>query len=323
VPNVSEEALMRLPFLQVPQLDMSRGRTLARILRIPEAHGIGLTVALDAWAVEEAPEGDVSGLVRDPAPAEAMALAVGWAGDPDEFLAALVRVKLVEVTPDGPRVVSVQRYEQALTGSVRRSEAGSVAAYARWHGKKDANRIGIASANACDPMRSDAYTQTHMETQKDLPPPASAGSDGFNLAVQEAPKRTKAKKPQPEKPPDPRHAPLIQQLVAACQEVTTRPYRFNGGIDAAAVRELLKSADQDVATRGEAAPAEVVRRWKIGLRWRWKDGEAPVQDLPSLQRWWQRCATTETAPPARVSSGPTMSDFTSVLGKDLYGTGNG
>jgi hypothetical protein len=109
-------------------------------------------------------------------------------------------------------------------------------------------------------------------------------------------------------------------LVSACQDATGRSYRFNGGTDAAAVRDLLASADQDVSTRGEAASAEVVRRWKIGLRWRWKNGEAPVQDLPSLNRRWQSCASTETAPPAAVSTGPTMSDFTSVLGTNLYGT---
>jgi hypothetical protein len=101
---------MRLPFLQIPQLDMSRGRTLARILRIPEAHGIGLTVALDAWAVEEAPEGDVSGLIRDPNPAEAVALVVGWDGDSGALLAALERVRLVEDMGEGPAVVSVRRY---------------------------------------------------------------------------------------------------------------------------------------------------------------------------------------------------------------------
>jgi hypothetical protein len=307
---------MRLPFLQVPQLDLSRGRTLARILRIPEAHGIGLTVALDAWAVDEAPDGDVSGLIRDANPAEAVALAVGWDGPHEQLLAALVRVKLVEETPDGPCVVSVRRYESALTSPARRSEHASRAASVRWHGKTDAPGMGRA-------LPDDAYTQTQTQTQtqkvEDLPPPSSAHGD-FRLEPQQAARRARTKKPAPEKPTDSRHAPLVQLLVTACQEVTGHPYRFNGGQDAKAVTELLASADQDVATRGEAAPAEVVRRWKIGLRWRWASGEAPVQDLPSLMKRWNSCASTATAPPAKVSTGPTMSDFSSVLGTNLYGT---
>jgi hypothetical protein len=182
---------MRLPFLQIPQLDMSRGRTLARILRIPEAHGIGLTVALDAWAVEEAPEGDVSGLIRDEHPAEAVALAVGWDGDSGALLAALVRVRLVESTADGFRVASVRRYESALTAPARRSESGRVAATERWGGKKDANRMAAASPPQCDSMRSDAYTQT--QTQKEAsasqePEPVPEGKP-FALELQKPEKR--------------------------------------------------------------------------------------------------------------------------------------
>jgi hypothetical protein len=158
------------------------------------------------------------------------------------------------------------------------------------------------------------------EKRGDLPPPASAGRNELRLEPQEAPRHARKRQPKTEKPTDPRHTSLVQLLVTACQETAGYPYRFNGGVDAAAVRDLLASADQDAATRGDAAPVEVVRRWKIGLRWRWANGEAPVQDLPSLQRRWNSCASTATAPPAKVSTGPTMSDFSSVLGTNLYGT---
>jgi len=153
-----------------------------------------------------------------------------------------------------------------------------------------------------------------------LPPPSSAAPRAdLRLELQAAPRQRRA--PKPEKPTDPRHAPLIPLLVEACREVTGHPYRFNGGVDAKALKELLAGADQNLDTRGDAAPSEVLRRWRIGLAWRWQNGEAPVQDLPSLQRRWNSCASTATAPPARVSTGPTMSDFSSVLGKDLYGDG--
>jgi hypothetical protein len=307
---------MRLPFLQVPQLDLSRGRTMARILRIPEAHGIGLTVALDAWAVDEAPDGDVSGLIRDPAPAEAVALAVGWDGSPEQLLAALVRVRLVEETDAGPCVVSVRRYESALKSPTRRSAHAKHAAEQRWHGKSDAPSIASA-------MPDDAYTQTQTQTQTQKEaeafPPASQAAPRVELRLEPpaSPRRAAKKQGKPEKPADPRHAALVQQLVEACREVTGRPYRFAGGQDAVAVAALLASADQDPDTRGELAPAEVVRRWKIGLAWRWGNGEAPVQDLGTLNKRWQSCASTATAPPQRLSSGQTMSDFTKVLGEDL------
>lgn len=239
---------MRLPFLQVPQLDLSRGRTLARILRIPEAHGIGLTVALDAWAVDEAPEGDVSGLIRDQNPAEAVALAVGWDGPPEQLLAALVRVKLVEETPGGPCVVSVRRYESALSGPTRRSEHASRAATERWHRKKDALGMGRA-------LPDDAYTQTQTQTQtEDLAGAvAPAPRNELRLEAQQAPRKRAQR---PDKATDARHAPLVKALVGL-------GFPFDGGKDAKHVEQLLVLADQQAPTTGPAAPGEVLRRARI------------------------------------------------------------
>jgi hypothetical protein len=315
---------MRLPFLQVSQEGLARARTMARLLRIPEAHGVGIYVTLTAWALEMAPDGDLSGQLNDQDPAVLVAAAVGWDGDPGALLAAMERTKIVMRNASGTHAVAgLDVYTRALTSSEGRKVAASVAARARWDRNNDASRMPDASPSHADALRPDAKTQTQTQTQKveDLPPPSSAGPrEELRLEPQQAARRAAPKRPKPEKPTDPRHAPLVQLLVNACQEVTGHPYRFNGGQDAAAVRDMLASADQDAATRGEAAPGEVVRRWKIGLRWRWASGEAPVQDLPSLMKRWNNCASTATAPPAKVSTGPTMSDFSSVLGTNLYGT---
>jgi hypothetical protein len=313
---------MRLPFLQVSQEGLARARTMARLLRIPETQGVGIYVTLTAWALEMAPDGDLSGQLEDQDPAVLVAAAVGWEGDPGALLAAMERTKIVMRDASGTHAVAgLDVYSRALTSSEGRKVAASVAARARWDRNNDASRMPDASPSHATAMRPDAKTQTQTQKVEDLPPPSSAAPrEDLKLEPQEALRQKRAPKPKSEKPTDPRHAPLVQLLVNACQEVTGHPYRFNGGQDAKAVAELLASADQDTATRGEAAPAEVVRRWRIGLRWRWANGEAPVQDLPSLMKRWNSCASTATAPPAKVSTGPTMSDFSSVLGTNLYGT---
>lgn len=287
---------MRLPFLQVPQLDLSRGRTLARILRIPEAHGIGLTVALDAWAVDEAPEGDVSGLIRDANPAEAVALAVGWDGPHEQLLAALVRVKLVEETTEGPCVVSVRRYASALTSPTRRSEHASRAASVRWHGKLDAPGMGRA-------LPDDAYTQTQTQTQKAeaVPPPSSSAPAGgvevgpgvwqFQLKSQKPPRRVR--KPKPEKPTDPRHAPLTQEL---CE---MHGWPHHGGRTAKAISSLLELAARG-GQREDAGYHEVVRRAVLA---RASEGFPRVRELHELVTHWGHFAE-----PQKRAAGPPRMD---------------
>lgn len=84
----------------------------------------------------------------------------------------------------------------------------------------------------------------------------------------EKPRRSRRSKANPEPTGDPRHAPLVLAIVEAHREAKGAPYGFQGGKDARAVSDLLMLADQDPATQGEAAPAEILRRWGIAIRWR-------------------------------------------------------
>lgn len=210
----------------------------------------------------------------------------------------------LEVEGEALRVLSERKEAARLKKARQRALRG--------YGVGDGVSRDYVPAMSPGQMRDNAGTTPHPPPLDGSPPPSipsspsplssppsflppSSAPEYFRLE----PRPTRrAKKPKPEKPTDPRHAPLVAELVAVCQEATGRPYRFNRGHDARAVADLLASADQDATTCGEAAHAEVVRRWRIGLAWRWGNGEAPVQDLPSLNRRWQNCASTETAPPA-------------------------
>jgi hypothetical protein len=97
---------MRLPFLQVTQEGMVRARTMARLLRIPEAHGVGLYVTLTAWALDLAPDGDLSGQLADQDPAALIAAGVGWDGDPAALLEAMLRTTLVMRVASGTHAVA-------------------------------------------------------------------------------------------------------------------------------------------------------------------------------------------------------------------------
>lgn len=163
---------MRLPFLQVAQETLAKARMLGRYARIAEAHALGIAVMLDAWAVEML---DGSGVVQDPAPAEPLAAACGWDGDAEVLLAALLRSRIVEQTPDGGiRIPSRERYEAALAGQANRSEKARAAAKERWGRKTDAPSMPHASPEQC---AGNAKTQTQTQTQKKEELPSSAAAD--------------------------------------------------------------------------------------------------------------------------------------------------
>lgn len=124
------------------------------------------------------------------------------------------------------------------------------------------------------------------------------------------PKKPKAQKPKPPSEPrgDSRHKPLTDALVAADAEVTGKPYGHRGGRDAKAVSECLALADQDGATSGDRAPAEVLRRWRIARRWR---GFPACNSLSDLVANWNAYAREQgaTAPtnlraPVRAETQP-------------------
>jgi hypothetical protein len=136
------------------------------------------------------------------------------------------------------------------------------------------------------------------------PAPPSAAGQVIALQLEPPPNHQEGGKVRrraspPGQGPDPRHAPLVRALADRYRELAGVPYGFRGGRDARAVSECLALADQNTETAGDAAPEEIVRRWSIGLLWRWGNGECPVQDLGALARHWNACVSEVTAPPAR------------------------
>lgn len=168
---------MRLPFLQVSQEEMARARTLAGYLSIPFTHALGMTVALKSSALEAAMDGDVSGTIRDPNPAEWMAVQCGWPLDRAEALAAaLVRCGFAMAGPSGGYAVAgMEPYARALDTSEKRAEAGKRGAEARKSkGGYGRAMAGPQQAHGNDLAR-DAKTQTQMEDVEEKPA-ASQGS---------------------------------------------------------------------------------------------------------------------------------------------------
>lgn len=194
---------MRLPFLQVAQEEVARARTLAGYLSVPWQHAVGMVVALKAAALELAPEGDVSGAIADPNPAEWMAVQCGWPMDRANALAvALVRCGFAMAGPSGGHsVAGLEPYRAALETSKLRSEAGRRGAEAR----KTRGGYGRAMAGPQQSdgqgMARDAKTQTQTQTQKEETAPASSASEPARPAAQLS--LVDSKLPQPESQPTP------------------------------------------------------------------------------------------------------------------------
>lgn len=135
------------------------------------------------------------------------------------------------------------------------SHAISSASQGKPTGSPDAGEdLPDATADAVEVPERPALTLAYAEPDRPAEKPA--------------PKPPRPAKPKSEPKGDARHAPLVASLVATHAEVKGAPYGFAGGRDAKAVTELLALADQNPATRGEAAPSEILRRWGIALRWR-------------------------------------------------------
>lgn len=152
---------MRLPFFQMTQDALVRARTMAGILKIPAAHGIGLAASLFVWALEMATSDDLTGQIADENPAEVVAAAVGWDGDAIKLYSAMCRVGFIERSQkleDGfDRVRGLDRYADALALPSKRSDAGKIGAAKRWQ-------------RPSNPMANDGQTQTQTQTHKETPP---------------------------------------------------------------------------------------------------------------------------------------------------------
>ncbi len=136
---------MRMPWLQIDDDAMTRGRTLARLLDIPDAHGIGLCVALWDWALDMAPEGDLRGRIADESPASLCRAAVGWAGDAALLWVSYQRIGLIDASG---RVKGLSRYDKVLR-------------------KRQRDRERVASGPSANRSESPRKTETETETEKE------------------------------------------------------------------------------------------------------------------------------------------------------------
>lgn len=103
------------------------------------------------------------------------------------------------------------------------------------------------------------------------------------IAAPAAPPAKKAKKAKEDRPPDPRHAPLVAELCSAYEAHHRTAYGF-GGRDAKAVSELLSLASE---------PNEAVARWEIALAHK---GFPLIATISDLVTHWNRFPTRKVVP---------------------------
>lgn len=110
----------------------------------------------------------------------------------------------------------------------------------------------------------------------------------------------------PENKGDPRHASTVAAIVETYREVKGAAYGFQGGKDAKAITDLLALADQEANTKGEKASAEILRRWRIALRWR---GFPACTGLLSFRDNWNAYVGEQGATPTGGNSQPKPTKF--------------
>lgn len=247
---------MRFPWLQVDaDFIGAHAGDLGAILGVSRREAMGLALDLWTWALARAkddapPDGIVTG--TGPVPDRLLSGSVGWTGPAEQFTSALVAVGLAVRIDDGYRLTGFGRYRSTWEKNRRRSV-----------GKPERNRSGTGAEPE---PKTQTYTQKEATTFA-APAYAAPLASGGQAPLFDAPKPPAAKPEKPKKPKreptgDSRHGPLIAALCSP-----ELRYAFRGGHDAKAVSELLALADANPATRGEAAPAEVVRRWRICRAW--------------------------------------------------------
>ncbi len=141
------------------QIDQSlpthrKTRTLRRILKADSgAHVVGYVVQLWLWAVDNAPDGNLSGI--DPLDAAEIA---GWKGDPDEFMKALVDAGFVD--PD-MRLHNWDAHCGQLIASREKSRE-------RARKKREADRLSKSADDTCTVREpyADGTVQRRPEERK-------------------------------------------------------------------------------------------------------------------------------------------------------------
>lgn len=186
------------------------------------------------------------------------------------------------------------RREEEARGGREHGEVVSEAATSSRRGRGEvASKSRAVASSAENPERASREPRAlesrelrveSREVEKVSSPPPGVGAGGqpalFAVPAGQPARPVKAR-PVSEPRGDPRHAPLVDALVAADAEIHGHPYGFRGGRDAKAVSDCLALADQDPATAGGNAPTEVLRRWRIARRWLGFPGCNSLTDLAS------------------------------------------
>jgi hypothetical protein len=235
-----------------------------------------------------------------------------------EAALALERAKVHELS--AALAVAVQRSAEADASRARRDEAEAHSKALRRERNRrhrDARKTDLSvsedvsetshppspspplpSSFPPSPAPSSPYPLSFPPSSPPPVPPATAGAAQGLLGIILEPKAAKRSRPRKDgTPPDPRHAPLVKALTEA-------GFPFLGGRDAKNVTALLAIADQQPATRGELAHAEILRRARLG--WAQRPGFHSAGSLSALLAKWgdlERPADGGTGPDPNGGAG--------------------
>lgn len=161
---------MRLPWYQIDEDAITKGRMLGRLLKVPEAQGIGICVELWRWALEISKEGDFLGLVPD---AESIAAAVGWAvnGESDvrRLTTELQRIGLIATAPD-LRVRGLERYRAAWEKNRRKGHGKDNGAESHTHPREPVRETAATRANPECKTETETEKKEAMSAVADVAP---------------------------------------------------------------------------------------------------------------------------------------------------------
>lgn len=203
-----------------------------------------------------------TGHVRD-TDGTALEAACRWRGQPGALLEALVKTEWLEVSPGGGWEAHDWGEHQGKVAQRAAKERERKRAYRE-------RKAAEASASVPPVSRG---TSAGRPAQRDVTGRDVTGRDVEKSAAlfETPPAPTKPRRMQlPDKPPDPRHAPLVAELVTAYEAARGAKYPFTGR-DARAVSEMLATAQ----------PGAITAAFGRALR---HDGYPRVSSLPELAR---------------------------------------
>lgn len=123
---------------------------LAGLLDIDETYAGAHIARLWTWALDNAPEGDITGL-----PGKVLAFAAGWRGDPTAFINALVDAGWIDAPDDGPTMLHDWEEYAGRLIEKRRTDADRLR---RWRATQRTVMEATPERNADETHSKDAVT---------------------------------------------------------------------------------------------------------------------------------------------------------------------